>query len=70
MTTLYLIGAGVAILGFVIWLALRGARREGGAKQRADDIALAKDAEASIHEVQAETRDSEETRKRLQKGDF
>ena len=70
MTSLYIVLGGIAIFGLLIWLGFRDARRAGGEKQRADDIALAKEVEAQIHDIQAETRDTQETLDRLKKGDF
>lgn len=70
MTELLVSGAGVLIVGFVIWLAMRHARKQGAAEQRARDIQMGADAEAQIHAVQAEQRDTVETRRRLNDGDF
>lgn len=70
MTTLWVSGAVTLIVCFVIWLALRNSRREGEAEQRARDIAEAAETEAAIREIQAEERDTEETRRRMREGGF
>lgn len=70
MTTLLVSSGLVLIVGFTIWLAMRYARKQGAAEQRAKDIAGALDAEEQIHEIQAEHRDTAETRRRLGDGGF
>lgn len=67
-----LIGGGVvlAIAAFAIWLAMRQARSAGAADQAANDMAAGRDAEDAMHEIQAETRDTPETVKRLDRGTF
>lgn len=71
MTTA-LIGGGVvaAIAALAIWLAVRQASQAGAASQAAKDAELARETEAAIHEVQAETRDTSDTVMRLRKGNF
>ncbi|MBI2718153.1 MAG: hypothetical protein HYX36_05240 [Rhizobiales bacterium] len=71
MTTA-LIGGGVVafVAALAIWLAVRQAKQAGAASQAATDARLARETEAAIHEVQAETRDTGETVVRLRKGNF
>lgn len=70
MTTLLIIGATVAFLLVLVMGAIRSARSRGAAEQRADDVALAKEVEEQIHEIQAEHRDTPTTKERLKKGTF
>ena len=70
MTTLAISSVLLLIVGFTIWLAMRWAKKQGAAEQRADDIEAAIEAEEQIHEIQAENRDTPETRRRLNDGSF
>lgn len=63
-------GAVAAIAALAICLAIRQARTAGAASQAATDAELARETEAAIHEVQAETRDIGDTVVRLRKGMF
>ncbi len=63
-------GIVLAIVGLAFWAALRSSKRQGAAEQRADDIALAAEAEAEMREIQAEERDTVETRARMRDGTF
>ena len=70
MTSALIIVGLVLIVGFVITMAIRNARREGKALQRAQDISAGAEAESEIHQVQAERRDPDETKRRLDDGSF
>lgn len=70
MNALYASLAGLLGVGFLFWLAVRGARKEGAAEQRAKDIQAGSDAEFEIHQTQNEQRDTVETRTRMNDGSF
>ena len=70
MTALLASVAGLFGFGFLVWLALRSARRDGAAEQRAKDIKAGSDAEFDIHQTQNEQRDTVETRTRMNDGSF
>jgi len=70
MNALYATGAGLFIVSFMIWLAVRSARNQGAAEQRAKDIQAGSDAEFEIHQTQNEQRDTIETRSRMNDGSF
>lgn len=70
MTELIIGGAGVIIISLLAWFAMRAAHRAGAAQQRADDIAEAHETEGAIRDIQAERRDTEETKKRMREGRF
>lgn len=63
-------GAGLACVMFALWYIVRQVKAAGAAQQRADDIALAAEAEAEMHGIQAEERDTVETRARMRDGSF
>jgi len=64
------LGLTSLISAFAIWIAVRRGRSQGAAEQRADDLEAAVKAEEQIHEIQAENRDTPETRRRLNDGSF
>lgn len=70
MNALYLSLAGLLGGGFLLWLAMRGARQQGAAEQLAKDIQAGSDAEFDIHQTQNEQRDTIETRTRMNDGSF
>lgn len=65
-----LIGGGIIFFGAIVWYALRQAKQSGVKEQVARDQAVVTDAESQIHEVQAEQRDSTQTKKRLHDKSF
>ena len=70
MNALYLSLAGLLGGGFLLWLAMRGARLRGAAEQRAKDIQAGSDAEFEIHQTQNVQRDTVETRSRMNDGGY
>lgn len=70
MTSFYVVVGIVLLCGLSIWIAVANARKQGAANQAALDAQRAKDAEAAIHQVQAENRDTADTKDRLDKGTF
>ncbi len=63
-------GVAAAIAAIAIWIALARAKQSDTSDQAARDAELAREAEAAIHEVQAENRDNVVTIDRLKKGTF
>lgn len=70
MTGLIAGGVAAAIAAIALWIALRQTRQAGASDQAAKDAELAREAEAAINQVQAETRDNVVTIDRLKKGTF
>ncbi len=63
-------GAGVLVVGFLIWLAFRAAKQQGAAEERAESEAAAREVEQEMGQVVAERRETSETKKRLDDGTF
>lgn len=67
---IWLILGGVGLLGFILWFAMNKSKQQGAAEQMAKEQKAAREAEAAIHGVQSEERDTEETKKRMREGKF
>lgn len=70
MNSLIAGGVVAVIAALALWLAVLKSKAQGAAEQAQKDLQAAKDAEAAIHQVQAEERDTAETKDRLNKGSF
>jgi len=70
LTTLYAILGAVGFVGCLVWYISRQARKKGIAEQVARDQKTVTEAESQIHEVQAEQRSPEETKRRLRDKTF
>ena len=70
MTTAYIVGGALAFAGLILWWAMRSAKKQGAAEQAAKDVKLAHETEGAIRDIQAEERDTDETRKRMREGRF
>lgn len=70
MTSAYLVGGGLLIIAFTIWLLVRNAKKQGASEQLAKDARLQSDAESEIHQVQARRVDTPETIKRMEDGTY
>lgn len=70
LTLLTVLGLATVFFGCVVWYALRQAKKAGVKEQVARDLETVTDAEEQIHEVQAEERGPETTKKRLRDKSF